>query len=117
MDSISLAGQLRMRGIPILGWITIGRCIRAFHDLGVCHPDLNAHNILLGESGQVFVLDFDRGRIRERGAWEKSVLARLQRSLLKIQRQRSGVNFGERDWEALMAGYEFETRDARRETR
>ena len=28
-------------------WIAIGRCIRRFHDLGVCHADLNAHNILL----------------------------------------------------------------------
>ncbi len=28
-------------------WIAIGRCIRRFHDSGVCHADLNAHNILL----------------------------------------------------------------------
>ena len=30
-------------------WIAIGRCMRRFHDRGVCHADLNAHNILLGE--------------------------------------------------------------------
>ena len=32
---------------PILTWILIGRCVRRFHDLGVCHADLNAHNVLL----------------------------------------------------------------------
>ena len=32
-----------------LTWIAIGRCLRRFHDLGVCHADLNAHNILIGQ--------------------------------------------------------------------
>ena len=56
---------------------TIGRCIHRFHARGVHHADLNAHNILLGPAGDVYVLDFDRGRIRQRGAWERVVLARL----------------------------------------
>ena len=33
-----------------LTWIAIGRCLRRFHDLGVCHADLNAHNILIGQA-------------------------------------------------------------------
>ena len=36
---------------------------------GVDHADLNAHNILLDGRGAVSVIDFDRGRVRERGAW------------------------------------------------
>jgi 3-deoxy-D-manno-octulosonic acid kinase len=66
---------------------------------------LNAHNILLGESAKVFVLDFDRGQRRSRGAWESAVLARLQRSLNKIKSQRANVGFGEREWKALLEGY------------
>jgi 3-deoxy-D-manno-octulosonic acid kinase len=43
----SLTECLRKGALSILTWIAIGRCIRRFHDLGVCHVDLNAHNILL----------------------------------------------------------------------
>jgi 3-deoxy-D-manno-octulosonic acid kinase len=94
-------------------WRGIGATIASFHCAGVHHADLNAHNILLGESGKVFLLDFDRGRIRSRGAWENDVLARLKRSLLKIQRQRQNVNFGERDWQALRDEYERRIADSR----
>jgi 3-deoxy-D-manno-octulosonic acid kinase len=65
-------------------WATIGRCLRRFHDAGVQHADLNAHNILLGENGEVWLLDFDRGRLRKPGSWSGRVLDRLARSLEKI---------------------------------
>jgi len=94
-------------------WQRIGATIAGFHRAGVQHADLNAHNILLAEGGNVFVLDFDRGRIRERGVWEQRVLARLRRSLLKIRRQRVNVSFNERDWAAFLAGVDsVETRNA-----
>ena len=85
-------------------WRNIGAVIGKFHAAGVQHADLNAHNILLGESGKAFVLDFDRGRIRARGSWEQGVLRRLRRSLDKIRRERANVQFTERDWQALLAG-------------
>lgn len=65
-------------------WEAAGRCIRRFHDAGVQHADLNAHNIMLDEAGSVWLLDFDRGRLREPGPWREAVLARLARSLQKI---------------------------------
>src|SRR5688572_13334576 len=65
-------------------WAAIGRCLRHFHDAGVQHADLNAHNIMLGEKREVWVLDFDRGRLREPGHWSAGVLDRLARSLAKI---------------------------------
>ncbi len=86
-------------------WRRVGATIARFHGAGVHHADLNAHNILLGEAGAVHILDFDRGRIRSRGSWEAVVLARLQRSLFKIQRQRRNLHFDRRDWEALIGGY------------
>ena len=39
---------------------------------------------MLGEDGEVWLLDFDRGRLREPGAWRERVLDRLARSLGKI---------------------------------
>jgi 3-deoxy-D-manno-octulosonic acid kinase len=105
MDSVSLASLLRTRGIPILGWITIGRCLRTFHDLGVCHADLNAHNILLVGDDSVYLLDFDRGRLMKPGLWCDGNLVRLRRSLEKITYQLPPENFSEADWHGLLDGY------------
>jgi len=48
------------------------------------------------------LLDFDRGRIEPRGAWEQDVWARLRRSLEKIKGQRPTVAFGEEQWNWLL---------------
>lgn len=93
-------------------WQAVGATIARFHCAGVQHADLNAHNILLGaasgptQPGVVYLLDFDRGRIRARGAWEAGVLARLQRSLEKIATLRTDVRYHAGDWRALLEGYE-----------
>jgi len=105
LDSISLAEVLRHRGIPILGWITIGRCIRAFHYLGVCHPDLNAHNIMLVGEDSVYLIDFDRGRLMKPGMWCDGNLVRLRRSLEKITYKLPPEHFSEADWHGLLDGY------------
>ncbi len=91
-------------------WRAIGRTIARFHREGVHHADLNAHNILIAADDRIYVLDFDRGQIREPGSWEQDVLARLKRSLEKVSRQRSDAHFNERNWSALMEGYEEEKR-------
>jgi len=77
-------------------WSAVGRCLRIFHDAGVQHADLNAHNIMLGERGETWVLDFDRGRLREPGSWREGVLDRLACSLAKI-------SAGATDWKAGFA--------------
>jgi 3-deoxy-D-manno-octulosonic acid kinase len=77
-------------------WSAVGRCLRGFHDAGVQHADLNAHNIMLGGQGETWVLDFDRGRLRESGSWREDVLDRLARSLAKI-------GCGAADWKAGFA--------------
>lgn len=90
--------------LPESGWRAIGRTIAAFHREGVHHADLNANNILLGErETNIYLLDFDRGRIEARGPWEQGVIARLRRSLEKIKGQRAEVRFGDRQWQWLMA--------------
>jgi 3-deoxy-D-manno-octulosonic acid kinase len=85
-------------------WQAIGATIALFHRHGVHHADLNAHNIMIGESG-VHILDFDRGSIQQRGAWERRVLERLHRSLRKVWSEDSRVDFGDEQWEWLMEGY------------
>jgi 3-deoxy-D-manno-octulosonic acid kinase len=69
-------------------WAQIGETLRRFHDAGVRHADLNAHNVLVDDAGRCRVIDFDRGRfdpraplsVRER----EQVLGRLERSLRKL---------------------------------
>lgn len=102
----SLAGWLRTRSLPILNWISIGRCIRAFHELGVCHADLNAHNVMVGEDGVVHLIDFDRGALRKPGLWCDENLVRLRRSLEKIAYGLPPEHFGEADWHGLLDGYQ-----------
>jgi len=99
----TLADAITGHDLPEAGWRAVGKTIGAFHCQGVHHADLNANNILLaGGKPEVYVLDFDRGRIEARGAWEQTVLARLRRSLEKITSQRADVRFGEQQWQWLI---------------
>jgi 3-deoxy-D-manno-octulosonic acid kinase len=101
----TLADAITGAQLPRASWEAIGRTIARFHREGVHHADLNAHNILLDQSGapNVYLLDFDRGDIRNRGAWEQDVLARLRRSLEKIKTQRPSVVFADEQWNWLLA--------------
>lgn len=80
----SVAELLRTGRMDDARWQTVGCCLRRFHDAGVQHADLNAHNILLDSGGSVWLVDFDRGRLRAPGAWRERTLGRLARSLEKV---------------------------------
>ncbi len=86
-------------------WRQVGATIRAFHDAGICHADLNAHNVLIDATGEVWLLDFDRGSRRPPGAWRARNLRRLRRSVGKLSRAAGGT-FDAAHWAALEAGYE-----------
>ena len=67
-------------------WEEAGRLVARFHRVGLDHADLNAHNILFDATGQGWLIDFDRGRLRiPETPWRKRNLARLERSLLKLR--------------------------------
>ena len=85
-------------------WRRVGLTLRRFHDEGVDHPDLNANNILVDDRREVFVVDFDRGRLRGGGRWKQRNLKRLLRSLRKISLQ-TGAVFDAAGWRGLLAGY------------
>ena len=102
----TLASWLTDAPLPAATWTAVGRCVGRLHARGVHHADLNAHNLLLGDGEAVYVLDFDRGRLRRRGAWEQRVLARLRRSLHKVTADLPRDRFGDEQWRALLAGTE-----------
>lgn len=93
-------------------WRTVGSELHHFHENGVDHADLNAYNIQIDEDDDVFLLDFDRGRLRDPGVWRQKNLARLHRSLQKIRRLDKRVNFSKAEWNELLEGYFSESRSA-----
>ena len=86
-------------------WKAVGSLVRRFHDAGVFHADLNAHNILVGETGQLYLLDFDRGSIRPAGKWQSANLRRLHRSLKKLKQSAPAIDLDEKNWDQLMVAY------------
>lgn len=87
------------------GWRNVGRVIRRFHDNGLVHADLTVRNILVQNSGKVFLVDFDRARFQPgaRAAFHRN-LKRLRRSMVKSQlEQEKGLN--KKAWTQLLKGY------------
>jgi 3-deoxy-D-manno-octulosonic acid kinase len=100
----TLAQALQQGPLPPATWHAIGRCVGSLHARGVHHADLNAHNLLVGTDDDIYVLDFDRGRIRARGTWEQAVLDRLRRSLLKVTVDLPADRFDGPGWQVLLDG-------------
>lgn len=102
----SLVSLLRDGELGDETWRRIGATLRAFHDAGVWHADLNAHNVLLDGAGHVYLIDFDRGR---RGAPDRrrarQNLARLKHSLEKVHATGRALYYSRAGWQALTAGY------------
>jgi 3-deoxy-D-manno-octulosonic-acid transferase len=89
-------------------WRALGRAIRRLHDRQVIHSDLNCHNLLLDESRQAWIVDFDKCEVRTGETWKEQNLARLLRSLRKERIRRSPFYWDETHWPLLLAGYEVE---------
>lgn len=111
-DIRSLSAVLLDGPQPAKTWAAIGATIRRFHELGVDHADLNAHNVQLGADGRVWLLDFDKARILAPGVWQQKNLARLHRSLKKIRAQDRRIGYAEQYWRALLDGYFQASRSA-----
>ena len=87
-------------------WSRVGELVARFHAANVYHADLTAHNIQINSREELFLLDFDRGRIMPaRGSWSQRNLDRLQRSLRKISGDGS-CEFSDRDWNWVLSGYQ-----------
>jgi 3-deoxy-D-manno-octulosonic acid kinase len=83
-----------------------GALVARFHRAGVWHADLNAHNVLVAPSG-LYLIDFDRGRLRVPAeGWRLANLRRLRRSLLKVGAGADLAAFEAGIWAPLLAHYE-----------
>lgn len=85
----------------------VGALVARFHRAGIWHADLNAHNILVTDD-ELYLIDFDRGRIREPAdSWQQANLLRLRRSLVKLGAAAQGESvFEEILWKPLIYRYE-----------
>lgn len=103
----TLAHIVRERRLDAALAEQVGELVARFHDAGVDHADLNAHNILVN-GDELWLIDFDRGEIRATGtAWKLTNLARLKRSLLKVGACDHDEAVLDREiWAPLMRGYE-----------
>lgn len=93
-------------------WRRLGGVVCTFHERGVDHADLSAHNIQIDDDGKVWLLDFDQARLRPAGTWRQKNLGRLHRSLQKIRRMHPDVRYEAADWDAFLAGYFQASRSA-----
>ena len=81
----TLTQRLETEALSETVWCQIGEVIARFHAAGVKHADLNAHNIVFDARQTVYLLDFDRGQVRDvNPVWIEAVLQRLLRSLNTI---------------------------------
>lgn len=105
----------RVPGSPLSRWLvddqpnielfeSVGRLIRRFHDRGVFHADLNAHNILVSDDA-IHLIDFDRGRLRCPGRWQQANIDRLIRSIHKLLGERVDDERWQACTRALQAGW------------
>ncbi len=102
----TLADCLRRDDLEPSALRECGAVVARFHRHGAWHADLNAHNVLMAPAG-VFLIDFDRGRLRRPArSWQQANLARLRRSLIKLGAARDGeAYFDKHLWLPLMEAY------------
>jgi hypothetical protein len=107
LASIARDGQLTLD--DLIG--AIG-AVRAMHDKGILHPDLNLGNLLLrrrpGAVAEAFVIDFDRAKMQAGPLSDRArqaAVRRLERSCAKITGSPAPLGAGSEDlWYSLYAG-------------
>jgi len=106
-NSSDLVAILSEKSLSTSQWQNIGATIKKFHQQGIYHHDLNAHNILIDNNDKVWLIDFDRGEQRKIAvSWQNNNLARLKRSFQKELNKLSVLNWCEQNWDDLMQGYQ-----------
>ena len=103
-DTRPLASLLNEGTVPAGSWQRIGAMLRRFHDHGVSHPDVTAHNVLIDSAGRPYLVDFDNCRRLGPGPWQERGLRRFERSLRKVALE-TGTAFDAAAWHELESSY------------
>ena len=109
---VPLSEFISAESLPTDFWQQLGAAVRNFHEKGVYHADMNAYNLQVDNDGDLWMLDFDRGRLLQPGPWQQKTLSRLHRSLHKIVDLDPRLNFREKNWEQFLEGYFEASRSA-----
>ena len=106
-DTETLTQRLQHSTIDDTVWGIIGKTIAQFHQKGIYHADLNAHNILLNSNNSVFIIDFDKAKFKDANdsTWRQQNLQRLQRSIVKLRQNHAIHYFDENYWTKLEQSY------------
>ncbi len=104
----TLGQLLQNSGMDEALWRAVGQTVSQFHRKGVYHADLNANNIMMNKTGDIFLLDFDKSHIKRNssGNWRVANLNRLLRSLNKLKLKHAAFYFDDNNWRSLLKGYE-----------
>ncbi len=108
INAQELHETLQVKTLTPETWQQIGLEIQRMHKAGVCHDDINVKNILLQEEDaaiKVYIIDFDKCKIKPDGTWKEANLARFKRSLVKQSHLYKEQTFSEKSWQHLLAGY------------
>ena len=108
----SLAQRLTRESVPDGFWNSLGEQMAKVHESGVYHADMNAYNVQVDESEQLWLLDFDRGKLSPGGTWKQETLSRLHRSLQKVSGMSTDIQFSTANWEQFLDGYFSASRSA-----
>ena len=111
-DVVSLSTFIGGDALPEGFWEKLGGAVYDFHARGVYHADMNAYNLQIDKDGDLWMLDFDRGRLLQPGPWQQKTLSRLHRSLQKIVDLDPRLNFRKQNWEQFLEGYFEASRSA-----
>lgn len=104
-DAIDIHHILLERTLNTDIWQKIGQTIAQFHQHQIYHHDLNIHNIMLDNELKVWLIDFDKCKVKSGDDWKQRNLDRLQRSLHKEQHRNQRYFYQGENWQALLKGY------------
>lgn len=104
-NSQDIHSRLCQGAIHHSNWEKMGRAIRRLHDGQIYHHDLNIHNILQDSAGKIWIIDFDKCRVRAGESWKQDNIKRLLRSLEKERQQEATYHYHDENWASLLKGY------------
>ncbi|MFC3034153.1 3-deoxy-D-manno-octulosonic acid kinase [Pseudoalteromonas fenneropenaei] len=103
----SLNERLQARSLMLPELKAVAATLAQFHRAGVYHADLNINNILFSSDNRVYVIDFDRGELRQPDTrWQQQNMARLARSFNKEAGRQEVLHWSEDNWQQLQKYYQ-----------